>query len=129
MAAEDIFQFTDRNFQKTVLRSKIPVLAQFWIPDGGPCRSMAPIFDELAGEYRDNVMFGKINAYDCPGLCAEFRITSVPTLLLLEEGITVHKCVGLRTKEQIIELLDKYFAMKKKKKEEEENNERREESR
>ncbi|MBE7067519.1 MAG: thioredoxin [Ruminococcaceae bacterium] len=113
MAAQDIFQFSDSNFQNIVLRSKIPVLVEFWIPDGGPCRSMAPIFEELAGEYKDKVMFGRINAYDCPGLCAEFRINSVPVLLLLEDGITQHKYVGLRSKEQIKGMIDKYFSQKK----------------
>lgn len=112
MATEDIFIFSDSNFQNVVLKSKIPVLVEFWTPDCGPCRSMAPIFDELAGIYKDKVLFGKVNAYDCPRLCAEFRITSVPTILLLEEGITQSKFIGLRSAEELHQMINKYFAKK-----------------
>ena len=119
MATEDIFVFSDGNFQNIVLKSKIPVLVEFWTPDCGPCRSMAPIFDELAGKYKDKVLFGKVNAYDCPKLCAEFRITSVPTVLLLEEGITQSKFIGLRPADAVCDMIDKFFTGKKEKKDNE----------
>lgn len=112
MATEDIFQFSDSNFQNVVLKSKIPVLVEFWTPDGGPCRAFAPVFEELSTEYKGKVLFGKVNAYECPGLCAEFRITSVPTILLLEEGITQSKFIGLRSAEAIRDMINKFFTKK-----------------
>lgn len=112
MATEDIFQFSDSNFQNVVLKSKIPVLVAFWTPDGGPCRAFAPVFEALSTEYKDRVLFGKVNAYDCPGLCAEFRVTSVPTILLLEDGITQSKFIGLRSEDTIRDMIEKFFTGK-----------------
>ena len=97
---------TKNNFEAEVLNSDIPVLVDFWATWCGPCRMLAPVLEEIAGEYAGRVKVGKINVDDEAELAMEFRIASIPTLMLFKGGRAVETMVGYRPKEQIAAILD-----------------------
>lgn len=95
---------TKENFEAEVLRSDKPVLVDFWATWCGPCRMIAPVLSEIARE-RSDVKVGKINVDDQPDLANEFRIASIPTLLLFRGGQVVNQMVGVRPKATIEAML------------------------
>ena len=108
MASDKIVRFSDENFNTIIIKSKVPVLADFWAPNCGPCRTLAPTLDMLAAEYEGRLLIGSINVEECPRTVKEFRISSVPTLILLVDGMTEQKLIGLRSPEELRTVLDKY---------------------
>ena len=95
---------TVENFQEEVLNSDKPVLIDFWAGWCGPCRMIAPIVEEIAQE-RSDIKVGKINVDDEPALAAQFGVMSIPTLVVMKDGKLVNQAVGVRPKEQILQLL------------------------
>ncbi|MFR1517239.1 MAG: thioredoxin family protein [Clostridia bacterium] len=108
MASDKIIRFSDENFNRIVIKSKAPVLVDFWAPNCGPCRTLAPILEKLAEEYGDRLKIGTVNVEECPKTVKEFRISSVPTLALLIDGITEQRLIGLRPIEELRGVLSKY---------------------
>jgi len=95
---------TKANFEELVLRETKTVLLDFWAPWCGPCRMVAPILDELAGE-REDVVIGKINVDEEMELAMEFGIVSIPTLVVMKDGKAANKAVGYMPKAEILKLL------------------------
>ncbi len=108
MASDKIIRFSDENFNTIIIKSRIPVLVDFWAPNCGPCRTLAPVLDQLAEEYEGRLAVGAVNVEECPKTLKEFRISSVPTLALLVDGITEQRIIGLRPIEELRALLDRY---------------------
>ena len=77
------------NFEQKVMRSEKPVLLDFWAAWCGPCRMVSPVIDEIAGE-REDITVGKINVDEQPELAAQFRIMSIPTLVVMKNGKVVN---------------------------------------
>ncbi|MBO5734358.1 MAG: thioredoxin [Clostridia bacterium] len=92
------------NFQKEVLESDRTVLLDFWASWCGPCKSIAPIIDEIAAE-NSKIKVCKVNIDEEQELAEQFNIMSIPTLLLVKDGNVVNQSVGLKTKNQILEML------------------------
>lgn len=93
-------EINDANY-KELLESGKPVVIDFWAPWCGPCRSIAPIVEELATAYEDRVIIGKYNVDDDTDLGVEFGIRNIPTLLFFKDGKMVEKHVGTITRDAL----------------------------
>ena len=100
-------ELTNDNFEQEVLKSDIPVLVDFWAEWCGPCRMIAPVVDELAGEYSGKLKVGKINVDNSQQTAATYGIRSIPTLLLFKGGEVVNQMVGVQPKDKIAEAINK----------------------
>ena len=92
------------NFQNEVVNSDKPVLLDFWAPWCGPCRMVVPIVEEIAGE-RFDIRVGKINIDDQPELANQFRIMSIPTLVVMKNGKIVNRSIGAKSKKDILAMI------------------------
>ena len=92
------------NFHHEVMNSDKPVLLDFWAPWCGPCRRVVPIVEEIAQE-RSDIKVGKINIEDEQALAREFRVMSIPTLLVVKDGQVVNRSVGVKSKSAILDML------------------------
>jgi thioredoxin 1 len=110
MAADNIVQLTQENFAKEVLQSPTPVLVDFWAEWCGPCKAIAPILDELAGEYEGKVKIGKVNIDNQQELAAQYSVRAIPTLLLFRQGEVADQIVGLRSKRDLKASFDRVAA-------------------
>ena len=100
-------EVNDTNFESEVLESSVPVLVDFWAPWCGPCRALAPVIDELAGEYEGKAKIVKLNTDENPNKSLEFRINSIPTMIIFKDKKPVDMLVGSLSKEKIKEAIDK----------------------
>ena len=103
-------EFTDANFQSEVLNSSQPVLVDFWAAWCGPCRALAPAIDELADQFADSAKVGKLNIDENPISPANFRISSIPAVLLFKNGEVVDAFVGVQPKERIAKAIEQAAA-------------------
>ena len=97
-------KITSENFEQEILKSDKTVLLDFWASWCGPCRMMGPIIDEIAKE-RPDVVVGKVNVDDEQNLAAQFKIMSIPTLVVIKDGQVVNQAVGAKSKAQVLEML------------------------
>lgn len=88
-------------FNEAVLQSKIPVLVDFWAPRCAPCRTLAPIVDELANEYEGKVAFYKLNVDNNPKFASQFGVMGLPTLMNFKNGKPFSNIVGHRPKTEL----------------------------
>ena len=107
MAGDKILVLTKDNFEELVIGSDKPVLVDFWASWCGPCRTVAPVMEELAGEYDGKAVIGKVNVDNEGDLSAKYRVMSIPTMILFKGGQVVDKVVGARPKSDFAKLLDK----------------------
>ena len=98
-------KFNDANFASDVLEAKELVVVDFYADWCGPCKMMAPIIDELANQYTD-VKIGKLNVDDSPQTSKNYRVMSIPTILLIKNGQVVESIVGLVSKAQLVDKIN-----------------------
>ena len=96
---------TRNNFKSEVMSSDKTVLIDFWAEWCGPCRMMSPVIDEIADEVND-VKVCKVNVDEASDLASMFGIESIPTLIVIKNGQTVNKSIGLISKEQVLSLIN-----------------------
>ena len=100
-------EITDANFSELLAEGK-PLVVDFWAPWCGPCKMIAPIFDELAAEYEGKIIAGKLNVDDNDETCSAYGIMNIPTILFFKNGELVHRQVGAIRKPDLQSFLKRY---------------------
>src|SRR5882757_4778346 len=93
---------TDASFAADVLGADKPVLVDFWAEWCGPCRQVAPVLDEIAGEHADKLTVVKLNIDENPGVARDYQVMSIPTMAVFQGGQIVKTIVGARPKAAIL---------------------------
>ena len=104
---EKITEVGDNNFETEVIQSNLPVLVDFWAPWCGPCKSIAPIIEELAGQYAGKLKFAKLNVDDHPATAARYGVRGIPNLIILKGGAVKEQIVGAVPKAKLVAAIDK----------------------
>ena len=94
-------KFTTANFEEEVLKSEIPVLVDFYADWCGPCQMMAPVIGQLAGEYEGKVKIGKLNVDENPDIAVQYKVMSIPTMIIFRNGEVFSKEVGASSKKEV----------------------------
>ncbi len=102
----NVTEVTDATFQTEVLNSTVPVLVDFWAPWCGPCRAIAPLLDELPGEYAGKAKVVKINVDDHQAVAQRYRVSSIPNLIVFKNGQVAQQIVGAVPKSRLSQALD-----------------------
>ena len=102
-------EFTDANFQTTVLESDKLSVIDFWAEWCGPCRAIGPVIEELATEYAGKVNIGKVNVDHNPQLSMNYGITSIPAILFIKGGQVVDKLVGAQPKGNFVKKIEAHI--------------------
>src|SRR3954468_7610764 len=106
MAAENVKEFNDQNFETEVLKSSTPVLVDFWAEWCMPCRMLTPTIDKIAKDYVGKVKVGKVDTDANRDISMKYDIRSIPTVILFKDGVVAQKFVGLRSEKDFKEALD-----------------------
>ena len=101
---------TEQTFEGEVLKSPIPVLVDFWATWCGPCKMIAPILEDLAGEYQGKLKVLKLDVDENGGVAAKYSVMSIPTLGIFSKGELIERIVGYMPKEQLKKRIDTALA-------------------
>lgn len=101
----EVIKLNSENFQKEVIESGKTVLIDFYADWCGPCKMMSPIIDEIASEVYESVKVCKLNVDESQDLAVEYNVMSIPTLIIFKNGKVVDTLVGLKAKEEILNVL------------------------
>mgnify|MGYP001626728824 FL=1 len=104
--SDAIVHTTDTSFESDVLQSDVPALVDFWAAWCGPCKMIAPLLDELAGEYAGRIKICKVDVDSNPETAAKFNVRGIPTLLVFKNGSVEATKVGALSKAQLVEFVD-----------------------
>jgi len=108
---KNTIEINTANFEAEVLQSAQPVLVDFWAEWCGPCKMIAPVLEELGGEYAGRAKITKVNVDQNPELAERYRVQAIPTLLYFANGKLQHQSVGASGKKAIVAKLDSLLAL------------------
>jgi thioredoxin 1 len=103
----NMLELTEYNFETEVIQAAVPVVVDFYAPWCGPCKMLAPVLEQFAGEFLGRLKFAKANVDQTPDLAASFEVSGVPTLMLFRGGEAVDQVVGFSGLRQLKAWLDK----------------------
>ena len=104
-----ITEVGDNNFDAEVLSCDLPVLVDFWAPWCGPCKSIAPIVEEIAGQFEGKLKVAKLNVDDHPAPAARAGLRGIPNLIILKAGAVKEQIVGAVPKAKLVSAIEKVF--------------------
>jgi len=104
--SNDIVYVTDDSFEEEVLKSEIPVLVDYWAEWCGPCKMIAPILDEIVGDYAGKLKIAKLNIDENSATPPKFGIRGIPTLMIFKDGDVEATKVGALSKSQLTAFID-----------------------
>ncbi len=111
MANANVLEFTSENWQKEVVESPIPVVADFWSPTCGPCRMMSPTIDRIAARFAGTVKVGKLNVDDAADLAARYRVDTIPRVFIFKGGDQPRKTIeGLTSENELVQEINSVIA-------------------
>ena len=105
-----VAELSDTSFEEQIVTNRETYLVDFWAPWCGPCRLVAPIVEELAGEYQDRMKFAKINVDDHQVTASKFGVMNIPTLLIFRDGELKERITGALPKPALKQAIDKALA-------------------
>lgn len=108
MAAANVVEITDANFEAEVSQSALPVLVDFWATWCGPCMQLSPTIDALATEFSGKVKIGKVNIDQNRALPVKYRVNAIPTLMIFKGGQLVETMQGAQSKDKLTAMLTKH---------------------
>ena len=108
--SDEIVTLTDATFDETVGAADTPVLVDFWAEWCGPCKMIAPVLEEIAGEHGAKITVAKLNVDDNPAVAMRFNVMSIPTLIVFKGGEVEKRLVGAKGKGQLLQDLAEYVA-------------------
>jgi len=102
---------TDDAFEKTVLKSQVPVVVDFWAPWCGPCKMVAPVLDKLAKEFAGKMLIAKVNTDENPRWAQSYNVQGIPTMLFIANGKVVHQQVGALPEPMLRSVVDQFLSV------------------
>jgi thioredoxin 1 len=103
----NVHAVSDASFEGDILKSDQPVLVDFWAPWCGPCRSVAPLVDELASQYAGKLKVAKINVDESSAVAMQYQVTSIPTFILFKGGQVADRILGAVPRSEFVRFIDR----------------------
>jgi thioredoxin 1 len=103
----NVQQVSDTSFDGDILKHDKPVLVDFWAPWCGPCRSVAPIVDDLATQYKDKLKVAKLNVDESSQVAMKYQVTSIPTFILFKNGEVADRVLGALPRSEFVKFIDR----------------------
>ena len=105
----EVTHLTEATFFEEIGSSSVPILVDFWAEWCGPCKTIAPILEEIATEQGDKIKVAKVDVDSNPDLARKFDVMSIPTLIIFKDGEPIKKMIGAKGKRQLLEELSNFI--------------------